>query len=126
MMTGMMRNIRSWPKASSTISKRKNRSCFRSLRASSMRKRSAQKWRLGRKSLNGSLANVRPKLKVALEHGKQGKEARLGGEREQPEGSVRSRNEGRVSSVVVFGFLVQVSATLAIRRESETVRIRHE
>src|SRR5262245_14704472 len=81
MMTGMMRNIRSWPKASSTISKRRNRSCFRSLKAGSMR----QKWRLVRNSFKSSLTNVRPKPKVALEHGNRGKESRLKGEREYPE-----------------------------------------
>src|SRR5262245_34183804 len=93
MMTGMMRNIRSWPKASSTISKRKNRSCFRSLKASSMRKRSAQKWRLVRKSSNSSLTDVRPGRKVALEHGNRGKEGRLKGEREHPEGNDKATGD---------------------------------
>src|SRR5215471_18734557 len=84
MMTGMMRNIRSWRKASSTISKRRNLSCFRSLKAGSMQKRSAQKWRLVRNSFKSSLRNVRPKPKVALERGNRGKEGRLKGEREHP------------------------------------------
>src|SRR5262245_7994813 len=84
-MTGMMRNIRSWPKASSTISKRRNPSCFRSLKSSSMRKRSAQKWRLVKNSSNSSLTDVRPRPKVALEHGNRSKEGRLKGGREHPE-----------------------------------------
>src|SRR5215475_10498757 len=71
-MTDMMRNIQFWLKTSSTISKRRNPSYFRSFKASLMRKRSAQKWKLGRNSLNGSLTNARPKLNVALEHGNQG------------------------------------------------------
>src|SRR5262245_21134398 len=112
-MTDMMRNIRFWLKASSTISKRRNPSYFRSFKASLMRKRSAQKWKLERNSLNDSLTNARPKLNVALEHGNQGKGIRPRDEREHLGDSDRTTKSG-------------IRGLLAIRRESETVRVRHE
>src|SRR5215475_14793939 len=111
MMIDMMRNIRSWLKASSTISKRRNPSCFRSFKASWMRRKSAQKWRVGRNSSSNSRADVRPKLKVALEHANRGKEVRLKGAGEHPE-------DDRVKK--------GLCCLLAICREGETVRIRHE
>src|SRR6266550_9602752 len=76
-MSDMMPSTRFCPKASSIISKRKNRNCSHSLKASSMRKSLAHKWKLGNKNFNDSLTSARARealnQKIALEGGKEDK-----------------------------------------------------
>src|SRR5882724_2381531 len=76
-MSDMVPSTRFCPKASSIISKRKNRNCSHSLKASSMRKSLAHKWKLGNKNFNDSLTSARARKalnqKIALEGGKEDK-----------------------------------------------------
>src|SRR5882672_4322005 len=76
-MSDMMPSTRFCPKASSIISKRKNRNCSHSLKASSMRKSLAHKWKLGNKNFNDSLTSARARealnQKIAVEGGKEDK-----------------------------------------------------
>src|SRR6266850_4370716 len=109
-MSDMMPSTTFCPKASSIISKRKNRNCSHSLKASSMRKSLAHKWKLGNKNFNDSLTSARARealnQKIALEGGKEDKALPRKREGKQPAGG-DSLKETSTISVPYFVMVVK-------------------
>src|SRR6267378_3598815 len=99
-MSDMMPSTRFCPKASSIISKRKNRNCSHTLKGSS-RKSLAHKWKLGNKNFYDSLTSARARealnQKIALKNGKEDKALQRKREGKQPGGGDSLKETSTIS-----------------------------